>query len=123
VYHYGRLLIATGTRSRRLDVPGADLKGIFHLHTMTDALAIRDAFGRHGGPVAIIGSSFIAMEAATSLSRRGVAVTDHTEEVFPAIHSPHLAAFFLERCKQRGIVSTGSAHNSSASGEQPGRFF
>ena len=105
VYRYGKLLIATGTKARRLDVPGADLQGIYCLHTMADALAIRDALDRLGGPVVIIGSSFIAMETATSLSRRGIAVTlvDHADEVFPTIHSPHLAAFFLERCTRHGV--------------------
>lgn len=104
-YQYDRLLIATGARSRHLNVPGAGLAGIFHLRTLADALTLRQALTR-GDVVIIIGSSFIAMEAATALVRMGLAVTliDKADTVFPKIESPQLAAFFLDRCRQHGIA-------------------
>ena len=103
-YQYGKLLIATGAKARMLDIPGAGLKGIVRLHVLADALALRQLVVERG-PVIIIGTSFIAMETATSLSRMGLAVTliDHTASVFPKIQSPHLSAFFLDRCRKHGI--------------------
>lgn len=103
-YEYGKLLIATGADARRLAVPGADLQGVFRLRTLADALALRQAVAR-GGAVVIVGTSFIGMETATSLSRLGLAVTliDQAAAVFPKIRSPHLANFFLDRCKKQGI--------------------
>ena len=49
---YGHLILATGARQRRLDVPGVDLPGVFALRDIADATAIRgasrrEAQGRH----------------------------------------------------------------------------
>lgn len=103
-YEYGKLLIATGAEARQLTVPGANLEGVLRLRTLADALALRQSVVR-GGAVVIVGTSFIAMETATSLSRRGLTVTliDQAAAVFPKIQSPYLATFFLDRCKKQGI--------------------
>jgi 3-phenylpropionate/trans-cinnamate dioxygenase ferredoxin reductase subunit len=41
---YDRLVLATGSRVRRLNAPGADLKGIQYLHDMADSDALREQF-------------------------------------------------------------------------------
>jgi apoptosis-inducing factor 3 len=71
---YDALLLATGGLARRLEVPGADLGNIFTLRTMDDAdqivaRAVKDS------PAVCIGASFIGMEAAQSLTKRGMKVT------------------------------------------------
>src|SRR5690349_11677728 len=43
-YGYDKLLIATGSAPRRLDIAGADLAGIFTLRTLDDSLALRQRF-------------------------------------------------------------------------------
>lgn len=109
VYRYHKLLITTGAEPRRLNVPGCGLNGITTLHTLTDALALRKAILRRDR-IVIVGSSFIAMETATTLSRLDLSVTiiDEAKAVFPKIESPGLAKFFLDRCLQHGIeVHTG----------------
>src|SRR4030095_8104718 len=40
-YPYDRLLLATGSTPRRLDLPGVDLDGVVTLRTWDDALALR----------------------------------------------------------------------------------
>jgi len=42
-FHYGKLLIATGTTPVDFNAPGADLSGIYSLHTVEDARALKQA--------------------------------------------------------------------------------
>lgn len=68
------VLIASGALPRRLDVPGADLPGVLTLRSWADADALL-ALARGASRAVIVGASFIGMEAAASLRRRGLDVT------------------------------------------------
>ena len=71
---YQKLLIATGGRNRRLEVPGADLAGIHYLRTVAECDAIkREAVG--GRHAVVVGMGFIGCEVAASLTQLGVRVT------------------------------------------------
>jgi NAD(P)H-nitrite reductase large subunit len=72
-YGYEQLLIATGARPRRLNVPGAELDGVFTLRSLADSASIRDA-ARGGNRAAVVGGGFIGMEVAASLRRLGLQV-------------------------------------------------
>ncbi|HLL87771.1 MAG TPA: FAD-dependent oxidoreductase [Tepidisphaeraceae bacterium] len=82
---YDRLLIATGAAPKRMDVPGADLPGLFYLRTLADADRLRTAADKaikegrpntHGtrGKVAVIGGGLLGVELATNLRQLGLAV-------------------------------------------------
>lgn len=71
---YNRLVLATGTRARRLTLPGADLEGVHCLRTADDARHLRAALPERGD-VVVIGGGFIGLEAAAMLSARGLSVT------------------------------------------------
>jgi apoptosis-inducing factor 3 len=70
---YGALVLATGSEPRRLTVPGADRPGVFVLRTLADSRAIIAA-AIPGKRAVLVGLSFIALEVATSLRKRGLAV-------------------------------------------------
>ncbi|MGH7890457.1 MAG: NAD(P)/FAD-dependent oxidoreductase, partial [Thermodesulfobacteriota bacterium] len=70
-FHYGKLLIATGSSVKKLSVPGANLSGIYYLRTVACAEALRRAMTRAKRAV-VIGGSFIGMELASSLSQKGI---------------------------------------------------
>src|SRR5215471_5958081 len=71
---YGKVLIVTGGRNRRLGVPGADLPGIHYLRTLAECDAIkREAVP--GRRAVVVGSGFIGCEVAASLTQLGVQVT------------------------------------------------
>ena len=77
---YSKLLIATGSDARRLDVAGAGLDGIHVIRTLADAKRLRsDLAGmrRKGrGNIVIVGGGFIGLEAASALcGKEGVDVT------------------------------------------------
>jgi 3-phenylpropionate/trans-cinnamate dioxygenase ferredoxin reductase component len=78
---YDRLLIATGGRNRRLQVPGHDLEGIFELRTRADADRIRAEAGP-GRRAVVVGAGFIGCEVAASLRQMGVEV--EVVEIFDA---------------------------------------
>ncbi len=79
---YRKLLIATGGRNRRLDVPGAALAGIHQLRTVAESDAIkREALADRRAVIA--GMSFIGCEVAASLTQLGVRVTAVFPETAP----------------------------------------
>ena len=71
---FDALLVATGSRNRKLDVPGASLLGVFDLRTAADAERIKDAAG-DGARVVCVGMGFIGAEVAASMRMLGHDVT------------------------------------------------
>jgi 3-phenylpropionate/trans-cinnamate dioxygenase ferredoxin reductase subunit len=71
---YDRLLVTTGCRNRRLDVPGAELPGVFDLRSHGDSQRIREA-ATPGARVVCVGMGFIGAEVAASLRTIGCDVT------------------------------------------------
>jgi NAD(P)H-nitrite reductase large subunit len=61
--NYDRLLIAVGSAPRDLTVPGRELYGIFHYHTLDDALAIHSMRERVRRAV-IVGGGILGLELA-----------------------------------------------------------
>jgi NADPH-dependent 2,4-dienoyl-CoA reductase/sulfur reductase-like enzyme/nitrite reductase/ring-hydroxylating ferredoxin subunit len=70
---YDELLIASGSRPRRLDVEGADLDGVMTLRSYDDCRELRDWADRVDKAV-VIGASFIGMEVAASLASRKISM-------------------------------------------------
>ena len=71
---YDKLLLCTGGRNRRFQVPGAETPGVYQLRTVAEC----DAIGRAAHPGAralIVGMGFIGSEVAASLRQLGLEVT------------------------------------------------
>jgi 3-phenylpropionate/trans-cinnamate dioxygenase ferredoxin reductase subunit len=92
---YDRLLLATGSRVRKLEVPGAALRGVHYLRTIADADAIT-ADLRPGARVLLVGAGYIGLEVAAVLRQRGFAVTvlEALERVLSRVASPEISAFY-----------------------------
>ena len=73
-YRYDALLLATGGRARQLGVPGDTLQNVYTLRQADDAARIAAAI-QTACRVTIVGAGFIGMEAAASLTEKGLEVT------------------------------------------------
>ncbi len=71
---YDAALITTGGIPKRLDLPGANLPQVLSLRSRDDARALLYA-AQPDGHAVIIGDSFIGLEAASALRKRGLQVT------------------------------------------------
>ena len=71
---YDRLLIATGSAVRTLDLPGSDLEGVRYLRTLDQSDALLTAF-RRGDPVVVVGAGWIGLETAAAARGHGCPVT------------------------------------------------
>ncbi|MEX0650439.1 MAG: FAD-dependent oxidoreductase, partial [Actinomycetota bacterium] len=71
---YDALLVATGSRNRKLDVPGSSLPGVFDLRTVGDAERIKEA-AVTGARIVCVGMGFIGAEVAASMRTLGHDVT------------------------------------------------
>ena len=70
---YDKLLVATGSRNRALEAPGAGLAGILQLRTVEDSDRIRAA-AQAARRAVLVGFGFIGCEVAASLRQMGVEV-------------------------------------------------
>ncbi|GAA4041620.1 FAD-dependent oxidoreductase [Streptomyces shaanxiensis] len=73
---YDKLVIATGARPIRPDMPGADAPGVHGVQTLDDGQALIDTLTRTPGRRAVVvGAGYIGVEMAEALINRGYEVT------------------------------------------------
>ena len=99
---YDKLLLATGASPVKPDIPGLGDARVFTLHSFTDMTAILASIDRNSVRRALIlGGGCIGLEAAESLSRRGIitGVVDASDHVLPSLDydMARLAAMELEQ--------------------------
>jgi NADPH-dependent 2,4-dienoyl-CoA reductase/sulfur reductase-like enzyme len=98
------VLIATGARARKLNVPGGDLANVFYLRSMADSRTIRSAAEKAKRAV-VIGSGFIGMEVAAVLSQKNVQTTIifPEERVWKRMFTPEMSRFFENYYAARNV--------------------
>ncbi len=103
---YDHLIVATGARPRSVDLPGIDLPGVYALRSFADAQALKQA--AHGKHVVIVGTSFIGMEAAASLSgdkgAKSVTVVGMENEVLQPMLSAKTAREVRRLHESHGVI-------------------
>jgi 3-phenylpropionate/trans-cinnamate dioxygenase ferredoxin reductase component len=99
---YDKLLLATGSASKRPPIPGSDAAGVHYLRTCDDAGALNSVLAE-GSSLAVVGAGWIGLEVAASARQRGVNVTvvetakqplmaalgETVGEVFATLHRDH----------------------------------
>ena len=103
-FEYDSLLIATGSRPRGIDLPGARLVGIHALRNVADVDRLRSelAPGRRG---VIIGGGYIGLEVAATCRELGVDVTvlEGADRVMARVVSPDVSKFYEAEHARRGV--------------------
>ncbi|HYZ66666.1 MAG TPA: FAD-dependent oxidoreductase, partial [Mycobacterium sp.] len=119
---YEKLLLATGSRSRRPPIPGSDADGVHYLRTVDNADALKSALV-DGSSLAIVGAGWIGLEVAAVARDRGVDVTvvemaelplmaalgREVGEVFAALHRDHGVDLRLGATVQEITTADGKA--------------
>ena len=102
--HYDKLLLATGSRVRRLDVPGADLPGIHYLRSIADADGILGDLAA-ARRLVVIGGGYIGLEVAAVARARGADVTvlEAADRVMARVVCPEVAAFYHDVHEAAGV--------------------
>ncbi len=109
---YEHLILATGTRPRRLSIPGADLQGVHYLRTIADVDGIREELGA-GKKMVIVGGGYIGLEVAAVATEAGAQVTvlEMESRILQRVTTPQMSEFYHQLHTGRGIdirVNTGA---------------
>jgi len=85
-FSYERLLIATGVKPKLPDIPGTDLRNVFTIIDLQDAIRINEALSRTQR-VAIVGAGYVGLEVAECLHTLGktVHLLERQPQVLPGI--------------------------------------
>jgi NTE family protein len=101
---FDRLVIASGATPRRPSAPGSDLEGVFTLRTLANSTAIRER-ARNAKRAVTVGTAFIGLEVAASLTQLGVSVTvvDRGTQLFRPLAAPPFSDYLLGLFRRNGV--------------------
>ena len=106
---YDHLVIATGARARRLDLPGEEAAPVFYLRSMKDCLALREVM-TGGRRIIVVGGGLIGLEVAAAGVTRGCEVTivEAADRVMARVVGPEISRFYEALHRDRGAtIATG----------------
>jgi 3-phenylpropionate/trans-cinnamate dioxygenase ferredoxin reductase component len=104
VVSYDALLLATGSRPRRITVPGGELRGVCYLRTEHDALGLRAELAP-GRRLVVVGGGYIGLEVAATSRERGVDVTvlEMADRVMNRVTCSQLSTFLTHEHERHGV--------------------
>lgn len=109
-HSYDKLLLATGSRPRILNIEGSDLAGIHYLRTIDDVDGIRASMA-NAERICIVGGGYIGLEVAAVANKLGLQVTvlEMEDRILQRVTTPEMSAFYHELHSSRGVeIRTGT---------------
>lgn len=102
---FDKLIIATGSRLKKLDIPGADAEGIYYLRSIEHAKAISRA-RENNGRVVVIGGGYIGMETSAVFKQDGLEVhlVFPDQRLMEDFYTPDMSSFFENYYQDQGII-------------------
>jgi len=116
---YDKLVLTTGARVRKIDIPGVDLNGVFYLRDLNDAQQIKISTGASKRAV-IIGGGYIGLETASALRKIGMQVTvlEAMPRILQRVTAPEVAAFYSRIHGEEGVEIVAGVQAVSISGDK-----
>lgn len=116
---FDQLVLATGSRARRLDVRGAELAGIHYVRSIADIDALRPELSA-GARAVIVGGGYIGLEVAAVAVELGVEVTilEAAERLLARVVCAELADFYARYHAEAGVSLHCGAALSAFVGQQ-----
>ena len=107
---YDKLLIATGSRVRRLPVASGDMK-LNYLRTSADAICLRTQL-QQSKSIVIIGGGYIGLEVAAAANARGleVCIVEAGQSFLSRTGSNLLSHWSMRALVDQGITARAGAH-------------
>jgi NAD(P)H-nitrite reductase large subunit len=104
-FPYDRLLVATGSSPRTLNIPGNNLAGIHYLRKIDDAEGIRKDLSSSPGPVLIIGGGLVSVKSLEALihKKRKVHMAISSNRILSQMLDETASGFFLDALRKRGV--------------------
>ena len=101
---YDKLVLATGSRVREVDLPGSRLAGVHYLRTIDDVNRIREQF-RPGASLVIVGAGYVGLEVAAVAVSRGLKVTvvELADQVLARVEAQPVSDFMARVHRQAGV--------------------
>ncbi|NIB42516.1 FAD-dependent oxidoreductase [Pseudomaricurvus alkylphenolicus] len=101
---YSKLLISTGLRARKLDVPGGDLGGVYYLRSTVDTSVLSEALQQKGHLV-VIGGGYLGLEVASSARKMGwkVTVLARGDRLLSKLPSREISGFVHDLHSRNGV--------------------
>ncbi|GAB1326822.1 FAD-dependent oxidoreductase [Streptomyces sennicomposti] len=120
---YDKLVIATGARPIRPDMPGVDAPGVHGVQTLDDGQALLDSLARaRGRRAVVVGAGYIGVEMAEALIRRGYEVTVVNRGTEPMTTlDADMGRLVREAMEGLGITMVGEAEVTKVLTGQDGR--
>lgn len=101
---YDKLLVATGTRPRKLAVEGHTLANIFDLRSLADLRGLMPAL--HAAQrVVVIGGGFVGLEVAATSRKLGKSVTviEAADRILARAFTPFMSEWFTDLHRRHGV--------------------
>ncbi len=98
---YEKLLVATGSSPKTLDIPGADGPNVRTLRTWEDSDALRAHLGQK---IVLVGGGYIGVEVAADFVTKGgkATIIEPTDHLWSKFASPQYGAFLKKKLEAAG---------------------
>ncbi len=121
---YDKLVIGTGSKPRRLNVPGLHLPNVHTVSNLHDAMAIKDAvINGNVGKAVVIGAGFIGLEMAEALADMweiDTTVIEMFDQIMPGFTGPTLARMARRHMEEKGVHFRLGEKVSALEGDETG---